>query len=68
MRNAKELVEICIEEFYSKKRNCGIVVQGGSPRLRVEVVSTLRNMLDVSVFTPDFKAEGQYVFDIGKYL
>ena len=64
MRDAKELAKRCYKNFYLKKRNCGIVVKGGTSQLRRKVVSNLRNMLDVSVLTPEFQSQGNYVFDL----
>ena len=69
MRDAKELAKKCNEDFCSKKRNCGIVVQGGTSSLRENVDSELRGLVTVPVFTPDFQViHGQYIFDLKHYV
>jgi len=69
MVNVEELARICNNDFCSKKRTCGILVQGGNSSLRENVVSELRVIVAVPVYTPDFKPpEGQYVFDLNNQI
>lgn len=67
--SAEKLAKICNEVFCSEKRNCGIIVKGGNPKLRGDVVFILGNMVEVPVYTPEFNApEGQYVFNLDDYI
>ncbi len=65
----KKIVDSIIDDFYSKKRNCGIVVKGGTKSQRYEVAFALISKVDVFVYTPNqCPLESCYFFDIEDYV
>ncbi len=65
----EKIIASVIDNFYSKKRTCGIVIEGGTENQRQKVVFDLIPKVDVFVYTPkQCPPEGSYRFNISKYL